>query len=249
MTKKKLLCAAGIGGSVVAMSSVAFACTTYVGKMTVKGNRTQVNGPSVTVHGANIAGRMDYCNLGGEPTGKAAIDQVGGSLTITLAPSPMCGATGGPLDPAYDDFNPLAGSGTGGSNTLPAADYTVSYRSTGFEYTNVADNPLSRQYITDCMWVGAQPGGDDRDPRAYVPNDENPVKTIRATGDYTITVNGSGNGSETFTGLNTMGQNLWDPSSPFTTDESAICVSKVVARPAPLTGSTQYGLQAPFFSF
>lgn len=238
-----------VTGIILTVSSAAAACTTWVGKMTVTGSMTHnpttgapiPGGPSVVVQGANAAGRMDYCVLGGEPVGKAAIPQTGGSFTIAIAPAdPECQATAG-----GGALHPLAGTGTGGTvlnpsdNRFPAGDYYVTYRSTGFEYTNVNDAPLSRQYITDCMKFADDTGVINRAPTNG---------GDLTNGDTMITVNSSGVGSETFTGLNPMGQNLWDPSRPFTTDESAICVSNIQSKLVG-GGSTQFGNQAPFFSF
>lgn len=234
--RRKVLFVTGIAAVLLGTSSAAFACTTWVGKMTVTGNRSPFNGPSVTVQGGNVAGLMTYCAFGGEPAGKASIDHPSGStesIKIDLAPATYCN---GPV--GSDPFNPLAGTGTGTSNVFPPGTYHVTYMSTGFEYTNVADNPLSRQYTRDCMKVVSN--------GSTVIGPNSAAKDLQVGGS-TITVASNNTASQTYTSLNTaMAKNLWDEDAPFTTDESAVCVSGIQS----FNGrTTQFGLQAPFFVF
>lgn len=224
-----------VAGLVLA-GSVAYACTTWVGQMEVTGNGS--GSGTVKTIGENRSGIMNYCPSdsstdldGGWPDGRARVARTGTRTLTIVVKENKFGTTGskrckGPNDTSaasYEGQNATANN----KNALPAGDYWVTYKHTGFGDSVYGTNDsLTRQFKVDCMKsaVGPASGGG---------------KTFD-TANTKLTVNASGDGNENFSATDT-----WTFSNISGVDEAVVCVSGQFTSSGGVT--TQWGNQAPFF--
>lgn len=109
-TRKGVLVTGAVMVAVMTMSSAAYACVTFRGRMTVTGERG-----ATTVEGHGFA--HEYCNANGEPNGRprtAAAGAPGSKVVIATSPGVICGT--------YVD-----GAGISQPNQLPAGTYDVKF--------------------------------------------------------------------------------------------------------------------------
>jgi len=127
--KKKNRLGAGlvVGGAVLALTSTAWGCVSFIGKMTVVGN----GGPGI-VTAIGTGNDMNWCS--GYPLGKAKAT-LGGTVTVKLVPNPASACSPG--------------------IRLASGTYSVNYAFSGAHLRSgpkdVDNTDGSRPWIVDCM--------------------------------------------------------------------------------------------------
>lgn len=223
MSRKKLSLGFGAFSAVMAVTSLAYGCTVWVGKITVAPTAGgTATGTAVTAYGAGTG--MNHCWIDGgkvnahvqEHSGAAAN---GSQITITY----------NTLDPATD---PTACS-TVATKTPASGEYNISYLNTGLG--DFVGTGSGRTFVHDCMTSGGHVSTwwDGRDNTAPITHSYNNILTVT-----------SGMGSAMVT---IARKPTWHPTGqseikdlPGT--ESAICLQQ---KPGSYTG-TPHGAQAPF---
>lgn len=223
--RRRIAYGAAAGAVLLSTASVAYACTIFMGQMTVTGNGKGPDGKksSVTVVG-NTEG-MQYCNSPSQPlSGRAVSDGTGYTyldstrpggqpalLDLSLAPYVDPRDPGPYADPDHPDLLDIDGC----TGQLPDRVYNVNFFNGAGFITTRTTAPGLRAWNRDCMYYDGQ----------YPDTVGNGVKHLG-----TLTVaNGVASGEFAVPGALTANTG---------TDESALCVSDI-------DQEGLYGLQAP----
>lgn len=176
--RRQLVGVAAFGAVVVGLASVAFACTTFRGQLTMAGNQVGGNTGTVTVVGGEgIGNTMSLCPSfnNGEPKGVASVSAAGGLVSIAVQGYSMCTGV----------INGTSTSITDSRTALPAGTYHINLWTKGAAWTSTVSGGSTQWGITkDCM--------DD--------NHGNPPPEATRVGSVVLDTNGVGQTTVAMTG-------------------------------------------------
>lgn len=139
--RRRIAFGAAAGAVLLSTASVAYACTIFMGQMTVTGN---AKGPDGKIHSVTVVGDpnggMTYC---GDPTGTGTLP-AGTGHTYVNSVTPPDSNVEVSVAPTTGDC----------ASQLPDAVYNVNFTDDPGAYTNVTDD--TRQWQVDCMYYDGQ---------------------------------------------------------------------------------------------